>query len=185
MSAITHVDDPLAGIGYTDDDLTGIVLNSQQRLFLDEYRKIGQFVSACQASGIPQRLVRSWCEDPEFEFLMDETWKLHCEEIVQEAYRRAVHGTPRYKFHKGEPVMWTNPVTGEWEHYYELEKSDRILVELLQVVDDRFASAKSAGGSNVTINNVNANSNVVGNTIGVIENPQFYGNNAHDLLEGE
>lgn len=184
MIAGIETDDPLAGFGYTNTDLP-IILTSQQERFLAEYRKIGQFVSACQSSGVPQRLVNMWREDPDFAFLMESTWKLHCEEIVQEAYRRAIQGTRKYKFFKGDPVMWNNPETGEWEHYYELEKSDRILVELLQVVDDRFAVAKSAGGSNVTINNVNANSNVAGNTIGVIENPQFYGNNAHDLIEVE
>ena len=146
----------------------------EQKRYLAAYRKIGQRLSAARYAKVSWGKVLRWEKDSRFRRRAKRTYQLHVEGIVREAYRRAVVGNPRLKFHKGEPIKVKNPETGELENYIEYKQSDKLLVELLGVLDPRFA--KQAAKTEVNISNSNSM------TIGVVENPQFYGNQAHDLI---
>ena len=151
-----------------------IIERDEQKRYLAAYRKIGQRLSAARYAKVSWGKVLRWEKDSKFKRRAKRTYQLHVEGIVREAYRRAIVGNPRMKFYKGEPCTVYNEKTGEHEPYIEYKQSDKLLVELLGVLDPRFA--KQAAKTEVNISNSNSM------TIGVVENPQFYGNQAHDLI---
>lgn len=151
-----------------------IIEREEQKRYLAAYRKIGQRLSAARYAKVSWGKVLRWEKDSKFKRRAKRTYQLHVEGIVREAYRRAIVGNPRMKFYKGEPCTVYNEKTGEHEPYIEYKQSDKLLVELLGVLDPRFA--KQAAKTEVNISNSNSM------TIGVVENPQFYGNQAHDLI---
>ena len=151
-----------------------IIEREEQKRYLVAYRKIGQRLSAARYAKVSWGKVLRWEKDSKFKRRAKRTYQLHVEGIVREAYRRAIVGNPRMKFYKGEPCTVYNEKTGEHEPYIEYKQSDKLLVELLGVLDPRFA--KQAAKTEVNISNSNSM------TIGVVENPQFYGNQAHDLI---
>ena len=151
-----------------------IIEREEQKRYLAAYRKIGQRLSAARYAKVSWGKVLRWEKDSRFKRRAKRVYQLHVEGIVREAYKRAVVGTPRLKFFMGQAIQVINPETGEREPYIEYKQSDKLLVELLGVLDPRFA--KQAAKTEVNISNSNSM------TIGVVENPQFYGNQAHDLI---
>ncbi|MBS0202317.1 MAG: hypothetical protein JSS49_05400 [Planctomycetes bacterium] len=172
-----NVDDPLAGLGFDVSCLSDPEWYLKER-FLAEYRKIGQECSAAIWSGAGVKAVNRWKrEDPAIAEAMEVQYKLHVEDVIREAYKRAIVGEPRLKFHKGDVITVVNPETGEMEPYIEYEKSDRLMLALLEVLDPRFKREQSK----VDIN-LNNSTNIA---VGVVEDPAFYGNKAHELIEHE
>lgn len=151
-----------------------IIEREEQKRYLVAYRKIGQRLSAARYAKVSWGKVLRWEKDSRFKRRAKRAYQLHVEGVVQEAYRRAIVGNPRMKFFKGDPITIYNEKTGEHEPYIEYKQSDKLLVELLGVLDPRFA--KQAAKTEVNISNSNSMA------IGVVENPQFYGNQAHDLI---
>lgn len=169
-----NVDDPLSGLGFDLNCLSDPEWWLKER-FLVEYRKIGQECSAAIWSQAGVKAVNRWKrEDPNFVDAMEVQYKLHVEDVIREAYKRAIVGEPRLKFFKGDVITVENPETGKYEPYVEYEKSDRLMLALLEVLDPRFKQ-----NGNKTEINLNNSTNL---TLGVIENPAFYGNQAHDLI---
>lgn len=182
---IVTADDPLAALSIDLAEVESQVIQRRQQVdqfvereeqkrYLAAYRKIGQRMSAARYAKVSWGKVLRWEKDPKFRRRAKRVYQLHVEGVVQEAYRRAIVGNPRMKFYKGEPCTVYNEKTGEHEPYIEYKQSDKLLVELISVLDKRFA--KQVAKTEVNISNSNSM------TIGVVENPQFYGNQAHDLI---
>ena len=174
QNELDDIDDPLAGLGFNLECLNDPEWWEKER-FLKKYREIGQEVSAAIWSQAGVKAVNRWKrEDSAFVEAMEIQYQLHVEDVIREAYRRAIVGDPKLKFHKGDVITVRNKETGEWEPYIEYERSDRLMIALLEVLDPRFKPA-----SNKTEINLNNSTNIA---LGVIENPAFYGNQAHDLI---
>ena len=168
------IDDPLAGLGLDPACLSDPDWYLKE-LFLVEYRKIGQECSAAIWSGAGVKNLNRWKrEDPAFVEAMEVQYKLHVEAIIRKAYERAFTGDPKLKFHKGNLITILNEETGKSEPYVEYEKSDRLALALLGVLDPRFRPSENKTEINLT-NSTNI-------ALGVVENPAFYGNQAHDLI---
>lgn len=191
MVTQTETEDPLAGIGLDDVvaeiesrgavsrtvEIERMIEREEQRQYLEAYRKIGQRLSAARYVKIPWGKVLRWEKSKRFKRRSELALQEHVEGVIQEAYRRAIVGNPRMKFFKGDPIMITNPETGKQEPYIEYKQSDKLLVELLSVLDSRFQRATTKTEVNISNQNNLA--------LGVIENPAFYGNAAHDLIGEE
>lgn len=111
---------------------------------------------------------RQWiASDPQFKADIDEAFLMFKGRVFSELLRRAVEGVPRKKFFKGEPVI--DPETGK--HYQENEYSDKLLLSLMEVVDERFRPPKAiqhSGGIGIE-----HSGQLV--TTRIIENDDWYG----------
>jgi hypothetical protein len=101
----------------------------RQAAFLAAYRDCGTVRRACEAASVGRRTHYNWLEDSDEYTRSFEDAKRDAGELLeQEARRRAVEGTIRFKFHKGEPII--DPRTGQ--PYMELDYSDSLLQFLLK-----------------------------------------------------
>lgn len=102
----------------------------KKRAFLAAYAETGSLRAASRASGVSRSSHRNWqANDPEYAQAAAETVALVSDNLEDEARRRAVDGTRKYKFDKnGEPIK--HPETGE--PYYEHAYSDTLLIFLLK-----------------------------------------------------
>lgn len=118
-------------------------LTPNQIAFLKAFSELGEVVSAAKSVGLSRWAPHYWKRqlhkerDPVNFEAYAEAWafakEVGHEVLVAEAHRRAVVGTQKYKFTgQGQKVMWTNPETGEEEHYCEREYSDWMLGRLLE-----------------------------------------------------
>ena len=191
MVTRTETEDPLAGIGLDDvvaeiesrgavsgtAEIEKLIEREEQRRYLAAYRKIGQRLSAARHAKVSWGKVLRWEKSKRFQRRSELTLQEHVEGVIQEAYRRAIVGNPRMKFYKGDPITIWNEETKKHEPYIEYKQSDKLLIELLSVLDSRFQ--RTVAKTEVNISNQN---NLA---LGVIENPAFYGNAAHDLIGEE
>ena len=79
--------------------------------FLAAYAETGCVGIAAKAAGINRCTHSEWMKEPEYRKAFAEAQEAAGEKLEAEARRRAIEGTRRYKFNKGEPIL--DPRTGE------------------------------------------------------------------------
>jgi hypothetical protein len=84
---------------------TAILAPKRKEMFLEEFRKHGNVSQACRATDVPRRVCYRWKEEDEA-FVADwEEAKADAgDTLEEEARRRAVDGTLKPVWHKGEFV---------------------------------------------------------------------------------
>lgn len=105
----------------------------------------GSISGAARAAGISRENHYAWLHhDPTYPERFAEAKRQASSALEDEAIRRAMHGTRRYKFRpNGEPVL--HPETGQ--PYYENEYSDQLLIMLLRAADPaRFSNKVQLAG---------------------------------------
>lgn len=102
---------------------------AHQAAFLAAFRTCYSIKQAAAAAKINPSTHKYWMKhDPEYAKVFTEARENAVDALEDEAYRRAVDGMERKKFHNGEPII--DPVTGE--QYVEREYSDKLLELLLK-----------------------------------------------------
>ena len=90
-------------------------LTELQLAFLAYYQLHGLLTAAAESTGIPQRLVKRWQDEPVFAEAMEEAGAVYCDVIRREIHRRAIDG-------------WDAPVYQRGVHVgYERRYSDNLL----------------------------------------------------------
>ncbi len=111
--------------------------------------QVGMMTAAAEAALVTLRSVqRERLANPEFAAAEDEALEVASRMLQDEAVRRAVYGTPSFKFTKdGKPII--HPVTGV--QYFEITYSDRLLVMLLQAhLPERYGNKIAVAGEITT-----------------------------------
>lgn len=93
--------------------------------FLDRLQKCGIIGLACDQVGVTRNAFYYWMEhDPEFEMAYRQAEMRATEVLEQEAWRRAVQGSPysRTSYYRGEPVGTD----------HKIEYSDQLMLALLR-----------------------------------------------------
>lgn len=100
------------------------------RFFLERLRATGNIAQSCKDTGISRGSITYLrARDKDFITAMDEAHDDAMDMLEEEARRRAVEGDRSYRFNiKGDPLI--HPETGK--PYYEVQRSDRLLITLLQ-----------------------------------------------------
>jgi hypothetical protein len=117
---------PLTGevsMGETDKNQQG-----KRQAFLAAYAECGSITIAAKAADINRCTHFDWMKETEYRKAFKAAQDEACELLEKEARRRAIEGTRRYKFHKGEPIL--DPVTRD--PYFELDYSDVLLIVLMK-----------------------------------------------------
>jgi len=102
-------------------------LPPNQRAFLAAYSRLPNIAAACVAAQVSRTQVYAWREAPEFAAAMKEANLIAGEVLEAEAWRRAVDGVARLKFHDGAAV--NDPRTGAV--YEERHYSDTLIQTML------------------------------------------------------
>ena len=75
---------------------------SKRSSFLAAYAELGNITRAAQAAGIPRTKHYTWLKDPAYAKSFLEAEEIAIERLESEARRRAVEGTEKPVFYKGE-----------------------------------------------------------------------------------
>lgn len=153
---------PKAG-GRKSIALENALRDERKKIFLTNYKKLGLIQRSAEIACVSCRTIQKWRQDdPEFDEACQEVRVSRLEQMQEEAWRRAVCG-------------WTVPGKfGDIPLY-----SDRLLMFLMSREDPSYrsnaAQVNIANAVNQTTNNINAES------VSIIEDPGWYGNEAHNL----
>ena len=109
-----------------DPDVLGVEEGKRQimmDLFIQEFRKRGLITKSAKAIGAERSLIYQWIDKfPEFAQRVEDAKQEVLEAVEEEAYRRALEGTERDEYYKGE-------VIGQYREF-----SDRLLEILLKAL---------------------------------------------------
>ena len=101
----------------------------KRETFLRALESTGSVFRACQIARLPRATAYRWRDaDREFASAWQRSQQLGSDALQDEAIRRAVEGTARKKFYKGQPII--DPETGE--QYVEYDYSDALLIRMLE-----------------------------------------------------
>lgn len=91
---------------HIDESPFDFIDSPKKRAFLMAYATTGVMKRACEMSdtSLATPYTRQWKEDPEFQRGMEIAREMAAEVLEQEAFRRAVEGVKKYKFHQGNVV---------------------------------------------------------------------------------
>lgn len=100
-----------------------------QKKFLAAYRVCGNISRAAKAAKIDRRQHYTWLDDDaDYKTAFNIAHEDAIDMLEDEARRRAIEGTRRFKFHNGKPIR--DPKTKK--PYSELDYSDTLLIFLLK-----------------------------------------------------
>lgn len=139
-----------------------------QSRFIAAYLVCGTISGAGKAAGVNNNAYYSWMQhDPTFAPRMADAKKLSAAALEDEARRRAMDGDRVYKFFKATPLQFPEgPNKGE--PYYEIRRSDAILLRLLEANDpEKWGSStkiQHSGDPNQPLR------------VQIIDDDNFYGN---------
>jgi hypothetical protein len=89
----------------------------KRETFLRALESTGNVYRACKIAKLPRATAYRWRDaDREFASAWETSQEIGTDALEDEAIRRAVEGTARKKFYKGQPII--DPETGE--QYFEL-----------------------------------------------------------------
>ena len=100
-------------------------LKPLQKAFLAAYEVCGCIEKAARAAKVRRTMHKSWMKSAKYRRAFARAEDVAGDNLRHEAHRRAVQGCVEYKYYRGKPII--HPVTGE--HYYELKRSDELLIE--------------------------------------------------------
>ncbi len=147
---------------------------SMKRSFLAVFERLGSAGLTARSLGISlSRHYRWLANDATYAAKWREAQEVFVGRLEREAYRRAVKGVERKKFHKDEPII--DPETGQ--QYVEREYSDQLLMFLMKA--NAPQKYRPVAENLPTQNNVNVGvgvTNQVNVGIRVIEDDNWYGN---------
>lgn len=132
------------------DSLTG-----PQRKFLAAYRKLGVITYAARAAKVSRETHYHAQHTSEAyrQAFRDAHREAH-DELEMEARVRATEGVKKLVLYKGQPVV-VKDADGNEHYLYEFEKSDRLLIRLLEAGDpERYAKrteVTGVGGGDVAV----------------------------------
>jgi len=137
-------------------------------VFLNAYRLSGMKQRSAALAGVSCRAIQKWRQEfPEFEERFEDAHAEYVESLKEEVHRRAVIGWDEPVFQKGECV-------GTIRKY-----DSNLLMFLTKQAEPSFRDSSAA--AQVNIANTVANNNTINSTHRIIEDADWYGNDAHDL----
>lgn len=120
--------------------------------FLAAFVACGNVSLTARQTGIGRQTHYDWLRlDPDYAAAWEEARAEALGVLEVEARRRAVEGTPRVKFHKGEPLI--DPANGG--PYVEREYSDVLLIFLLKAWDPDKYGDRATGHRQLNVNLIN------------------------------
>lgn len=108
-------------------------LDDNKKRFLVAYISTGTIAAASRAAKVAYTIHYYWLEhDDTYAQAFKAVRETAADHLEKEAWFRATEGLRTYKFHQGNPIMVENPETLEMEHYFEVQRSDLLLIFLLK-----------------------------------------------------
>ena len=120
-----------------NDTQSDTPLTENQIAFLAAYSEaFGQIAIASKAAGITRSNHSRWLGESEsYRDEFERAKQIAIENLELTARKRAVEGSRKYKFFKGEPIL--HPITGE--PYFEVEFSETLMKTLLKAhIPERY-----------------------------------------------
>lgn len=142
-----------------------IITEERMAVFLKHYQKTGRLRESIDVARIDWRIFKQWEEFPDFAEQFQAVEEKFVESLEKEVYRRGVEGWD-------EPVYQMGQKVGSRRKY-----DSTLLLAMLKVRKPEYRDGASVNIANAISNQTtNINGNVT-----IIEDSDWYGNEAHDL----
>jgi hypothetical protein len=125
------------------------VEHDQKRAFLTVFALSGDVKRASEASGVSPQTHGYWMNsDSQYASEFNRALSMCGANLLQStAIYDAIYGVKRYLWHQGEPVMWVNKETGEYQQAYEIQKIPKLMEFMLKnLMPDRYKDRREVSG---------------------------------------
>lgn len=152
--------------GQLSDDKLALIRSEKMATFLNCYKVTGRVNESCYLSRVDRTTLRKWQETyPDFVEEYEQAEQCYLESLEKEVHRRGVEGWD-------EPVYQMGMKVGSKRKY-----DSTLLLALLKSKKPEYRDGTSVNIANAISNQTtNINGNVT-----IIEDADWYGNDAHDL----